>query len=123
MRWRVKDKSNSRYGGRGITIDPRWESFENFLADMGERPEGASLDRIDNDGPYSANNCRWSTPEEQANNRRNTRHITFGDKTQTLARWARETGTPYSTLYNRIFRHGWSIEEALTIPPGERRNL
>jgi hypothetical protein len=85
--------SYKNYGGRGITACERWNSFENFLDDMGKRPSPKhSLDRIDNNGNYEPGNCRWATRREQANNTRMNRFVTFDGRTMTLAQWARETG-------------------------------
>ena len=89
-----KAQSYRNYGGRGITVCDRWlESFENFYADMGERPSPKhSIDRIDNDGPYSPENCRWATWEEQANNRRNNVWIEFQGERLSAAQWRKRLG-------------------------------
>ena len=102
------------YGGRGIAVCSRWlNSFENFYEDMGERPVGKSLDRIDNNGNYEPQNCKWSTPEEQQNNTRHNNNITYNGQTMSLSRWARFTGIERSKLWHRI-NNGWSVERALT---------
>ena len=106
-----------RYGGRGISVCARWEKFENFLADMGRRPSGASLERIDNDGNYEPSNCRWATVTEQARNRRNSRVITHEGRTQTLVAWAEELGLSASTLQRR-WTLGWDKKDILTTPIG-----
>lgn len=94
------------YGGRGIRFCERWLTFENFLADMGERPEGKYLDRIDNDGDYCVENCRWATTREQSNNRRTNRLVTFQDRTQTITQWERELGVSRQLIAKYIDRHG-----------------
>lgn len=104
----------NRYGGRGITVCDDWLNFEGFLADMGERPKGKSLDRIDNNGGYCPENCRWATRKEQSNNTRTNRRITYKGKTKTLAEWSRCTGIKPSTLRTRLWR-GWSIRRALEV--------
>ena len=109
------------YGGRVIKVCKRWRnSFINFFKDMGEKPKGKTLDRIDNDGNYYPHNCRWATRRTQQNNRRNTIYLTFKGKTHTLAQWSRYTKIKYVTLYTRI-RHGWTIEDVLTTPILERK--
>lgn len=108
------DKRFSHYGGRGITVCVEWrESFKNFLEDMGSKPPGLSLDRIDNSKGYSKQNCRWADARTQSNNRRSNHVIDCFGKSQTLMQWSRETGLHYRTIANRI-RLGWSVEKTLT---------
>lgn len=107
----------SDYGGRGIKVDPRWDRFTAFLADMGPRPSPKhSIDRIDCNGPYSPENCRWATRLEQANNKRNNTRLTMGEKTQTIAMWARDTGLSEDVIEMRLRVCKWGIERALTTP-------
>lgn len=122
--YNANQKSYLHYGGRGIFVDQRWhgrEGFENFLLDMGEKPEEATLERIDNDGPYSPNNCRWATKAEQASNKRNNRWITVNGQTMTLAQWARQLGCSPSNILHRL-SSGMSEEQAVTTPITERPN-
>jgi hypothetical protein len=109
--------SYNDYGGRGISVCNRWRSsFANFYADMGIRPTGKSIDRIDNEGNYTPENCQWATPRQQCNNKRNNKYFTFNGETLTLPQWSRRTGIKHLTLYGRIKR-GWSIDKALTVDP------
>lgn len=99
------------YGGRGIRVDPSWDSFEAFLRDMGPCPQGETLERKDNNQGYSKENCVWASRQEQAINRRNTKWITYKGKTQHMAAWSRELGIRQDTLHYRI-KKGWSVERA-----------
>ena len=106
------DRVNQDYSCRGIVYDERWKSFENFLEDMGEAPEGLSLDRIDCNGNYHKANCRWATRVEQANNTRANVFIEWDGKKQTVAQWAKELGMKTDKLRSRL-RYGWTIQRAL----------
>lgn len=107
------DRAYRNYGGRGITICSRWSVFENFLADMGVKPDGMELERINVDGNYEPGNCRWATISEQARNTRRNRFIEFNGKRQTVAEWSRELGILEFTIYWRLNK-GWSPERALS---------
>lgn len=103
-----------RYGGRGIKVCERWaNSFDAFVSDMGHRPEGTTLDRIDVNGNYEPGNCQWSSASRQQRNRRDTRMATFRDITKCLSDWEDETGIPASVLGWRL-ENGWTAEKALT---------
>lgn len=106
------------YGGRGIEICERWLDYENFLADMGQPPTHThTLDRKDNDGHYSPENCRWATPTEQMRNRRNNRRITHEGETACLAEWAERLAMSAKVLARKLGKY--SIEEIVT-PPASR---
>lgn len=113
-------KSYANYGGRGIQVCREWLEFGQFFADMGRKPKGASLDRIDNDGHYEPGNCRWATNTQQARNRRKTRHYTMDGKTLTRGEWAARYDLSRETLIGRLNR-GWPLRKALTTPPDSRK--
>lgn len=108
------------YGGRGVRVHEPWLRFESFLADMGPRPKGTTLDRWpDVDGNYEPGNCRWATAIEQQNNKRNNRRLTCDGVTLTMSEWGRRTGLTVQTISDRL-RRGWSAERALGTPPHHR---
>ena len=109
-------KSYKDYGGKGVGICVEWLDFENFLADMGERPTGMTLDRRDASGNYEPGNCRWATKIEQQRNTTANSRVTFEGVTMTQAEWAIEKGIKQTTLSYRL-RSGWSLMEALSLTP------
>ena len=119
MKRRCYSETNNakNYRDRGITVCDRWlESFENFYEDMGPRPTTKhSIDRIDNDGDYCPENCRWATTTEQLNNTRSNARMTLNGETKTRSEWSRVLGISLGTIESRK-RYGWSDEKALTTP-------
>lgn len=112
-----RDKKFPDYGGRGITFDSRWDDFVVFLADMGEKPAGTTLDRIDVNKGYRKENCRWATPYVQGRNQRSNVWIEIDGRIQCMTDWCRELGLNKSTVCCRINREGWDPVRALTTPP------
>ena len=108
------DASYHNYGGRGIKVCERWDNFSNFLSDRGERPQRCDIDRIDNNGNYDPENCRWVSRKENLRNTRRTRMLTFQGEALPVGVWSERLGVPVRTLLNRIDR-GWSVENALTL--------
>src|SRR3990167_999493 len=111
------DKDYKNYGGRRITICKRWKKFENFYKDMREKPEGMTIDRIDNGKGYYPKNCRWATARDQARNKRTSIKLTFNGETLYLIEWARKLKIKYATLRQRYSDLNWDAEKTLTIDP------
>ncbi|MGV6475391.1 hypothetical protein [Azotobacter vinelandii] len=104
------------YGGRGITVHEAWKAFEGFYADMGERPAGTTLGRIDNDGNYEPGNCRWESAKQQGRNKRNTASFEHDGITATIPEHCERLGLNPSTVRSRIYTYGWPVAQALTTP-------
>lgn len=110
---RCTNNSNNRYEFYKDKIPPiEWKDYEVFLRDMGECPDGLSLERKKNELPYSKDNCVWATPTEQAQNRRSSRYLEYQGKTQTIAAWSKELEIPYSRIQARL-QANWPIERVL----------
>jgi len=115
MMMRCASKNNKDYGGRGIRVSESWMRFEGFYADMGARPDGTTLERIDNYGNYSKENCVWATRTEQQRNTRFNRLITINGHTKCVSEWAEIYGLNTYTCFSRLAR-GWDEEKAVTTP-------
>jgi hypothetical protein len=107
--------SYKNYGGRGITVAPRWESFEAFLKDLGPRPDGTRLGRLNIDKGYTPQNSRWVTLAESMNNRTDSKFVKYKGQERTLAQWSDLLGIKRSTLWHRLAK-GWTVEEAFAPP-------
>lgn len=128
MKQRCSNKNKSgyhRYGGRGIKVCDRWMKFENFYKDMEDKPNGLTLDRIDNDGNYEPGNCRWATWKQQASNKLksggNPRLISINGKTQNITAWSKEFNISRNLVYSRLFS-GWTVKRALSTPVNKNKS-
>jgi len=125
MKYRCDNPNNSgyhKYGGRGINVCTRWYDFALFMDDMGSKPTTEhSIERIDNDGDYTPENCKWATPVEQARNTRQNHWITYKGETMCLTDWAVRLDMHAKTLDARVGRLGWTIEQAIETPVNAKR--
>jgi hypothetical protein len=125
MKQRCQNPNDARYadyGGRGITVCERWMLFENFMADMGPRPFlGASLDRVNNDGPYSPENVRWGNSKQQGNNRRSVHMLTHHGQTMCLTDWAKRLRRNRDVMLRKL-KQGVPLEEVLVPSRGVGRH-
>lgn len=116
---RCKPEGDPNYGGRGIRVCERWHGFENFLFDMGPRPPGMTIERIDNDGNYEPGNCRWATQKEQAANTRRNVFVDHDGERLHLSEWSRRTGLCASTIAYRLRR---GLPPSAALSPRRRKN-
>lgn len=105
-----------RYGGRGITVCERWMKFDNFIADMGERPAGKNLDRENNNGNYEPGNCRWATQKQQCLNKCNNRIIEIDGVSKSVPEWCKHFGVALTTAYSRLYLLKWDEVLAVSTP-------
>jgi len=125
MRDRCYNAKASRYkyyGGKGVTISDDWQSFENFFRDMGQPAKGMTLDRIDPNGNYEFENCRWATMKEQAANKTNTVFLTIDGEKIHMMEAARRYGIKFQTLWARLKLHHWTDRQAIGLDPKPNRN-
>ena len=117
--YNCNDSEYKNYGGRGISVCDEWKdnylSFSQWAKESGYNDK-LTIDRIDVNGNYCSQNCKWSNSIEQANNKRNSSFITYKEETKTIAEWAKFLNIPYITLYSRLKYYNWPIEKAFTKP-------
>ena len=121
MRYRCGSSDDKNYGGRGISVCERWNNFSTFLADMGSRPSlKHSIDRINVNGNYEPDNCRWAVSKVQGRNKRTNHLLSVNGVTATLAEWSERSGIHKQTIRQRIIR-GWGHERAVSTPVNQPR--
>ena len=118
-------KCYQNYGGRGIRVCDEWHRFEPFFdwAMVNGYQENLTIDRINNDGDYEPSNCRWADTFIQSNNKRSTRYLTFNGQRKSVGEWSLITGFSRQLIYDRVFKHGWSVEQALTLPKSQGKRV